>query len=122
MHHDNAQRGFSLVETMATVAITAVGVTLSVPALQTFIADGRRVASGNELVATMHAARSAAITRNVQVTVCPSHDGRRCDDADWHHGWIWFADADQDRHVDPDEPILGAGTGLGDVQIRSADF
>lgn len=122
MHDDNVQRGFSLVETMVTLALAAIGVTLAVPAMQTLLADGQRVASGNALVATMHAARSAAITRNVQVTVCPSHDGKRCDNADWGDGWIWFTDPDQDRRVGPTEQILGVGAGLGDVTIRSADF
>jgi type IV fimbrial biogenesis protein FimT len=76
----------------------------------------------NQLVSTLHIARSEAVTRNSQVTVCTSDDGATCSDGEWHDGWIFFPDADQDRQADADEPVLGSGTGPQDLTIDSEEF
>jgi type IV fimbrial biogenesis protein FimT len=67
-------------------------------------------------------ARSEAVTRNTQVAVCASTDGATCTNSEWQEGWIFFPDNDQDRQVDADEPVLGAGTGPQDMTIESDEF
>jgi len=120
--HDNAQRGFSLAEMMATLAIAAITASLAVPTMKNLVTNSQRTAGANELVSTLHAARSVAITRNVQVTICPSSNAEHCNDAKWQDGWIYFVDNDQDRHVDANDEVLGAVNGIADITIRSQDF
>jgi len=121
--HDTTQQGFSLAEMMATLAIAAVTASMAVPTMKNIVVNGQRATAANELVSTMHAARSTAITRNEQVTICPSSNAERCnDDAQWQDGWVYFIDSDHDRRVDANDKVLGSTTGIADVTIQSEDF
>jgi type IV fimbrial biogenesis protein FimT len=63
------------------------------------------------------------VTRNQQVTVCPSDNGTACvDGAVWSDGWIAFPDTDQDRDVSGDEQVLVAGPGVERLTINTAEF
>ena len=107
---------------MTTLAIAGIGLSLAAPSLRNIVADSQRATAVNELVTTIHAARSAAITRNEQVTVCPSSTGLSCDDSQWEDGWMYFTDPDQSRQVGRDEVILGTGPGIANLEIKSNDF
>jgi len=120
--HNFAQRGFTLAEMMATLAIAAVTASMAVPSMKNLVANNQRTSGANEFVSTLHAARSVAITRNVQVTLCPSSDAEHCNDAQWQEGWIYFVDINHDRHVNENDEILGAVSGIVDITIRSKDF
>ena len=74
----SGQRGFSLGEILATLGVAAVSLSLVVPSLDSVTRSNRRASAINELVATLHVARSEAITRNASVVVCPSQDGQTC--------------------------------------------
>ncbi len=122
MRRHDRQSGFTLFELLTTLAITGIGLSLAVPGLQNIVAGSQRAAAINELVSTIHLARSAAITRNEQVTVCPSSTGLSCDDSHWEDGWVYFTDPDQSRQVSGDEVILGAVPGIAPLEIKSTDF
>ena len=122
MIRDSAQRGFTLAERLTTLAIAAGTATMAVPMMKNLVAEGQRAEGTNELVSTIHAARSTAITRNEQVTICPSKDARQCTDSQWQDGWIFFLDTDHDRHVDANDEILGVVNGITNVTILSQDF
>lgn len=122
MGHNTAQRGFTLPEMMVTLAVTAIITSLAVPSMKHLVDSNKRTTDTNELVATFHAARSAAITRNLQVTICPSSDTMSCNDGRWQDGLIYFTDNNQDRKVSVEDEILGAIKGIADVTIRSQDF
>lgn len=107
---------------MTTLAIAAIGLSLAVPGLRNIVADSQQTTAINALVSTIHLARSAAITRNEQVTVCPSSTGLTCDDSQWEDGWIYFTDPDQNRQVSDNEVILGTAPGIANLEIKSADF
>jgi len=107
---------------LTTLAIAGIGLSLAVPGLQNVVAGSQRATAINELVSTMHAARSAAITRNEQVAVCPSSTGLTCDDSHWEDGWIYFTDPDRSRQVSDGEIILGAAPGIANLEILSTDF
>jgi type IV fimbrial biogenesis protein FimT len=82
-------RGFSAVELMVTVALLAVVATLAVPALQTLLQNNRAAAIANDLVSAIRLARSEAVTRAQQVTLCPSTDGTSCaNSTNWASGWL----------------------------------
>ncbi|HWP94152.1 MAG TPA: GspH/FimT family pseudopilin [Gammaproteobacteria bacterium] len=104
------QRGLSLIELLVTLAIAAIVCNFALPSLVDFIKDARRTAVINELLGSLWYARNEAVTRNAQIVVCKSRDGRTCGGADvrWEAGWIVFhnRDADQPPVVDGEEPVL----------------
>lgn len=116
------QQGFTLAELMTTLAIASIGLSLAVPGLQNILADNRRATAVNELVASLHLARSAAITRNEPVAMCPSKSRVACDDGDWQDGWLQFTDADRDYKIDKTDIVLETSNGIANLQIESADF
>ncbi|MDH3977762.1 MAG: GspH/FimT family pseudopilin [Gammaproteobacteria bacterium] len=122
MSYQNRQRGFTLGEVMATLAIAAITATLAVPAMQSLVTNGEQSAQDNDLISALHTARNTAITRNIQVTICPSANQENCDGSDWEAGWIFFVDDDRDRQVDQEDEILGSTPGIAGVDMISAEF
>jgi len=116
------QTGFTLGELLTTIAVLGIGMSLAVPSFETAVRNNRRATAVNRLVSTMHLARSEAVTRNMQVTICASSDGASCDTADWSAGWIYFTDADRDRALDADDNLLGTTPAQTALEIDSAEF
>ena len=108
-----AQHGSTLVEQLAVLAIIGTSTVLALPGLEGLVADAKRTATVNDLVATVQLARSEAIKRRVPIALCPSRDGASCSATldDWGRGWIMFANADQDSPpvLDHGEPMLAQG-------------
>lgn len=94
---------------------------MAIPGLDALARRNGEAASVNQLVSTMHLARSEAITRNAQVTVCASRDGERCA-GEWHEGWITFLDADLDEERDPDEALLARAPPVQGLDLHSSAF
>lgn len=116
------QRGFTLGELLTTMTVIGLSLSFAVPGFNTIINNNRRASGINQLVSTMYLARSEAITRNSQITVCPSMNGNNCQAVAWNEGWLLFADANRDRSVDPGEFILGHMPANGRLDIQSAEF
>ncbi len=75
-----AQRGFTLIEMMVTIAVAAILLVVVVPSFRTFTLS-QRVKSGSfDLYSTLMLARSEAVKRRATVTVAASA-------ADWNNGW-----------------------------------
>jgi type IV fimbrial biogenesis protein FimT len=107
------QRGTTLVEQVAVLAILGISTVLALPGLQGLIADARRTATVNELLVTVQLARSEANKRRQAVALCSSKDATSCSGSakDWDRGWIVFVDEDQDTPpvLDYGEPLLLQG-------------
>lgn len=99
--------GFTLVETMATLALLAIVVAVATPGFTETLAR-HRVRTAMHLVGTdLAMARSSAIMRRADVVVCPRTADLQCrTDADWSHGWMVFADADGNRAADHEDDLL----------------
>lgn len=81
--------GFTLVEILVVLGLTAVAATLAAPTFRELGANVRRDALVEELRAALLLARTEAVTRGVPIVVCPSADGRSCrPDPVWSHGWL----------------------------------
>ena len=116
------QRGFTLGELLTTMAVVGVSLSIAVPGFNTIVNNNRRATGVNQLVSTMYLARSEAITRNTQITICPSQNGLGCQGVGWNEGWLLFADANSDRAVDPGEVVLGHMPAQTRLNIQSAEF
>jgi len=94
-------RGFTLVETVITLAVAAILVTIAVPSMRDFVARNRMTTELNTLVASMYLARSEAVKRLQNVKVCPANTtftgctGRNA----WESGWMVFVDVNNDDTV-----------------------
>ena len=89
-----APGGFTLIELMVTIAIAGILLSLAVPSMTTVIKNNRLQSAVSSFAVDLQFARSEAIKRGQNVTVCPSSDGNSCLGTDtWHKGWMVFYDA-----------------------------
>lgn len=108
------QEGFTLIELLVLMMVLAVTLGLGVPALNNARANTRMSGAANDLVSSLHAARSEALTRSRSVTMCASLgwqlDRPPCDGgtASLLDGWVVFVDEDTDGVVDDAETIVQA--------------
>lgn len=116
------QRGFTLVELLTTLTVAGIGLSIAVPGFNTVVNNGRRATGISQMLTTMHLVRSEAVTRNSQVTVCPSTTGNSCAAIPWHYGWIGFVDLNSNRSVDNGETVLLAIDGMEHLDINSPQF
>lgn len=97
-------RGFTLIELLVTVSMAAMVLTFGVSSFQGIIRDSRVATQSARLMTALNLARSEAIKRGIQVTVCkanlsatPQCDTGACDSGSgngcWEKGWMVFADA-----------------------------
>jgi len=98
-------RGFTLIEMLVVMTISAILVAMAIPSFQGIIRSSRISGAANSFIAAVDLARSEAIRRATVVTVCrstnPEAVNANCSDAagngfagdDWASGWIAFAKA-----------------------------
>lgn len=87
-----AQRGFTLLELMVTIAILAILLAIGVPSFTAYIESSRATATANELLYYTQLTRSEAVKRNSAVTLCPTADQETCaTDSVWTQGWLVIA-------------------------------
>ncbi|MCU0950744.1 MAG: GspH/FimT family pseudopilin [Burkholderiaceae bacterium] len=95
-------RGFTLIEAMVVITISAILLAVGVPMFNGTIASMRASEAANSLVASLEVARAEAIRRGIPVTLCrvTSPAANACDDAafggyaadDWAVGWVVWGD------------------------------
>lgn len=99
--------GFSLLEALVVMAISAIGLAIGVPSYRSMIENQRASSTMHLLTAYMASARSTAISYRIPTVVCPSNRAGGCRmDGDWSQGWLMFFDADGNRQPDAREDIL----------------
>lgn len=103
----NCLRGFSLVEALVVMAISAIGLVIGVPSYRSLIEHQRASSAMHLLTAHMASARNTAISYRIPTVVCPSNRAGGCRmDGDWSQGWLMFFDADGNRQPDSREDVL----------------
>jgi type IV fimbrial biogenesis protein FimT len=116
------QGGFSLGEVVATLGVLGVSLSLVVPSLSSVTQSNLRASGINELVGTLHVARSEALTLNQAIVICPSQDGESCAQVPWEAGWLRFVDGNGDFRLSPGERLLGVSPALGGLFLRTQAF
>ena len=124
-------KGFTLLELLVAVVVLGVVLTLGVPAFTQFIQTNRMASGVNDLVATLHSARTEAVKRktlagaNASVSICASTDRNTaapsCDAAgNFRDGWVTFADIDGDIVVDAGEQVLAVHGPVANALVLNA--
>jgi len=121
--------GLTLVELLVTLAVLAIVIAIGIPSLNRYAESNRSASQTNLIVGTLASARSEAIKRGVDVTICASKNPTTapgCDTAQWELGWIVFADNDQDGvyTAGPNKDVLLGVSGqlTGGLTMRSVGF
>jgi type IV fimbrial biogenesis protein FimT len=106
-----AQKGFTLVELMVTLAVAIILMAASVPLFRGMVAGNALVTQTNTLVTALNLARSEAVKRGAGVAVCPKATADVADtdcggNGNWTNGWHVFTDAGVEGTFDAGDAIL----------------
>lgn len=100
------QHGFTVIETIACLALISIVIGLGMPSLKRILRAIQVQTVMAELSTDFASARIKAISGNTSIVVCPA-DAMRCiNDGDWARGWIVFQDADRNHRPDTDSDVL----------------
>ncbi len=89
MSMQKAHTGFTLIELMMVLLIGAILASLAVPSFINIIRDNRLASQTNDFISALNFARSEAIKRGTNITVCSSDNQASCNSAaPWQDGWV----------------------------------
>ncbi|MBX3654476.1 MAG: GspH/FimT family pseudopilin [Ramlibacter sp.] len=110
-----AQRGFTLVELLITVAIVSLLLTMAIPSFSGLLARRSLSAAMSDLAADFRFARVEALRRSATVSICRSANGTSCaTSGSWGNGWIIFSD------VSPVSVPPAIGTGDSIIRVHDS--
>jgi type IV fimbrial biogenesis protein FimT len=83
-------RAFTIIELMITIAVLAIVVSIAAPSFTAMLRENRLAALSHELHGALQLARSEAVKRRENITVCRSNaDQDECaNGTDWTAGWL----------------------------------
>ena len=104
--------GFTLLELIITVALISIVMAIAVPSMTSFTQNDRLTTNINTLIGHLAYARSEAVKRSQQVSICSSNNATTCTGGNWQDGWIVYIDADGDNSFTAGEEVLRAQQAL----------
>lgn len=99
------QSGFTLIELVVTISVAAILLTLAVPSFRSTIQNNRVTGQANEFLTSLTLARSEAIKRGRNASVCISSDGTSCMGSNWASGWLVWSDNNGNGTLDAGETV-----------------
>ena len=106
--------GFTLIEMIVTVSIVSILASIAAPSFSGMLERNKATAAANEMVSALLLARSEALKRRNNITVCTSVDQTSCagnGEKDFSKGWIVFVDCDKNR-------VRGAAVDCGNAGLE----
>lgn len=122
MQRITANRGFTLLELLITMAIAALLMTLAVPSMKSIMERNAVSNQVNTFLGSLRYARSEAIKLGAPVVMCrsanPEAASPACADAagSWATGWVIFVN----RDLDASNVLGGASTGDALLRVQPA--
>jgi type IV fimbrial biogenesis protein FimT len=93
--------GFTLLELMASITVLGILLALAVPTFTQTIRNNQLTAQNNEFVGALNYARSEAIKRSADVSLCSTTDGTTCAASlNWATGVVVFLDVNANGSLD----------------------
>lgn len=84
--------GFTLLELITTVTIVGILLGIGIPAFTSTIRNNKLTSQANGLIGSLNLARSEALKRGIQVSVCARAGDKCSGTSDWSNGWLVFTD------------------------------
>ena len=115
--------GFTIIELMIVIVISAILMMMAVPSYQGFIKRNNVQSLQSRVAAAVVTARSEAASRNGVTTLCASKNGTHCGGG-WNEGWIVFLDngdgntgVAQNSKRENDEPLILSFSNVGHYKV-----
>ena len=114
MKQGSRQSGVTLIELMVSIAVLAIILFIGVPSFQSTLESSRARAITNDLAGALQLARSEALKRRVNVSVCISNqDQDGCDSTgDWNDGWLIVTEDGNVIRIWDAIPVIVNGNGI----------
>ena len=84
-------QGFTLIELLLTIAILIIALGIGLPSFGKLIEDSHRKDTLHQLMTAISYARTEAITRSANITLCPLDTNGKCS-TDWNKPITKFVD------------------------------
>ena len=131
-----SQSGFTLIELMFTIIVMGVLLGIGIPNFREFVLNSRMTSAANDLLGDLNLARSEAVKRRAQVTVCGTNGAATpsCSSTGTEFSaWLVFVDSNRDNSFGSGEQVLrqhdrvassvtGTATGSLFVSYRHTGF
>lgn len=98
-------RGFTLIELLLVITILSIALGIGAPSFSKLIENTERRSLLNDLLSGINHARTHAITRGVNITLCPLDDSNQCI-RDWDRPITIFRDPKRSRKLEDQADIL----------------
>ena len=107
---------------MVALVVVAIALGIGVPVFTTMAANERMSSATNDLVTSLHGARSEALMRQAPIALCPTPDGAGAcvGGGNLALGWTVFVDRNGDGSLDADDVILQRHAALHPELVAAA--
>ena len=113
--------GITAFDLLVAMALAVLLLCTGVPGLRAFTLNQAMQAAVAGLYTDLQFARAEALRLNAEVVACPGSESAGCaGDANWHAGWLVFADLDGNRERLITEPLLRLGPAVAGLEITSS--
>ncbi len=121
-HSPTRAQGFTLIELMVTIGIIGIMTFVAIPSLTDTLNRMAVNSAARAINTSLSLARSEAVKRSRNVSICPSTSGTDCATGKWADGWIVFIDANGDADgasgsVDSGDEVLRVFAALADIKV-----
>lgn len=123
---EGSVEGFTLIELMVVLVIVAVLLAIALPSFSVLTLRTKLRSYTNDIVTSVHLARSEAIKRNREITLCVSNsDGTDCNGSGtWDQGWIVLDDPNDMvikwQQAAPSDITLKEKDGIHTIKFKSS--